>query len=309
MRTAFIEALCRRAAVDPRVWLLTGDLGWSVLEKFSNAHPGRYLNMGVAEQNMTGVAAGLALAGNVVFVYSIANFPTLRCLEQIRNDVAYHALPVKIVAVGGGLAYGTHGYSHHAVEDLAVLRALPGMTVVAPGDPLETAAAVEAAAQMPGPCYLRLGKAGEPRVHARPPEFAVGKAIRMRDGTDVTLISIGGMLAGTCELARRLADRGISCRVESMHTLKPLDDETVRAAARETGAIVTVEEHGIVGGLGTAVAEVLAGAEGAHCAFRRFALPDEVFHRTGSAAYLWRAAGDLEQLVVEMVSSRRRKAG
>src|SRR5437763_8640674 len=158
------------AEEDERIWLLSGDLGYSVLESFVQKFPGRFVNVGVAEQNMIGVAAGLAMSGHVVFTYSIANFPVMRCLEQIRNDVCYHNLNVKIVAVGGGLAYGPAGYTHHALEYLAVMRAMTGMTVLAPGDPVETRLATKALADRQGPCYLRLGKAGEPLVHRQQPE-------------------------------------------------------------------------------------------------------------------------------------------
>src|SRR5438270_3981333 len=159
MRLSFIRSLCEAAGRDARVHLLTADLGYSVVEPFAAAFPKRFTNVGVAEQNLIGVAAGLALCGKCVFVYSIANFPTLRCLEQIRNDVCYHNLNVKIVAVGGGLAYGPQGYTHHGLEDLGVMLLMPNMTVVAPGDPIETRLATRAIAQKPGPCYLRLGKA------------------------------------------------------------------------------------------------------------------------------------------------------
>jgi len=189
MRTAFIETLCELAEQDERIWLLTGDLGYSVLEQFAERFPDRFVNVGVAEQNMTGVAAGLALCGKIVFTYSIANFPTLRCLEQIRNDVCHHNLNVKIVAVGGGLAYGAQGYTHHAIEDLAVMLALPNMTVIAPGDSVEVRLATRAIVDWPGPCYLRLGRAGERIVHQTEPEFQIGKAIVLQQGSDVTLIS------------------------------------------------------------------------------------------------------------------------
>src|SRR3954449_11566852 len=177
MRMSFIESLCSAARRDPRVHLLTADLGYSVVEPFAAAFPKRFTNVGVAEQNLIGVACGLALCGKVVFVYSIANFPTLRCLEQIRNDLCYHQADVKVVAVGGGLAYGPQGYTHHGVEDLAVMRALPGMTVVAPGDPVESRLPGPAVARQPGPAHLRLGKAREPDVHAQPPRFRLGRAI------------------------------------------------------------------------------------------------------------------------------------
>ncbi len=181
MRTAFIDELCEITEKDGRVWLLTGDLGFSVLGRFYNRFPERYVNVGVAEQDMTGIAAGLALSGKIVFTYSIANFPTLRCVEQIRNDVCYHEANVKIVAVGGGLVYGAQGVTHHGTEDLAIMRALPNMTVVAPGDPAEAALATRAVVERPGPCYLRLGRAGEPTVHQTSPDFQIGKAITVRE--------------------------------------------------------------------------------------------------------------------------------
>ena len=259
MRTAFIDSLLALAEQDRRVWLVNGDLGYSVLERFAERFPARYLNAGVAEQNMTGVAAGLALAGNVVFTYSIANFPTLRCLEQVRNDVCYHDLPVIVVAVGGGLSYGSQGYTHHGVEDFAVMGALPNMVVVAPGDPAETRLATAALLVRGRPGYLRLGKAGEPVVHSADPPFALGKAILLRDGPDATLISTGGMLQTTLAAADLLATRGQRVRVLSMPTVEPLDEVAVVAAARETGTVVTVEEHG-PGGLGSRAGEVIARA-------------------------------------------------
>jgi len=274
MRTAFIETLCELAEQDERIWLLTGDLGYSVLERFASRFPRRFVNMGVAEQNMTGVAAGLALSGKVVFTYSIANFPTLRCLEQIRNDVCYHNLNVKIVAVGGGFAYGTQGMTHHATEDLAIMRALPNMVVVAPGDPVETRLATRAIVNYPGPCYLRLGKAGEPVVHQTPPAFTIGKAITVREGNSVTLISTGGMLDNVIQAAELLEQQRIQARVLSMHTLKPLDSEAVLAAARETGSIVTVEEHSVVGGLGSAVSETLSKVMSKGIHFRSLGMSD-----------------------------------
>ena len=259
MRTAFIETLCEIASGNPDIWLLNGDLGYSVLEAFSRQFPERSLNVGVAEQNLAGVAAGLALSGKIVFTYSIANFPVIRCLEQIRNDICYHQANVKIVAVGGGLAYGPQGYTHHGVEDLALLRVLPHMMVIAPGDPLETRAATRAIAAHHGPCYLRLGKAHEPLCHQTEPQFEIGKAITMSEGRDVALISTGGVLKLTLQAADALRAEGCSVRVISMHTIQPIDKEAIRAAAEECRGIVTVEEHGW-GGLGTAVAEVLAGS-------------------------------------------------
>ena len=299
MRDAFFRSLVQLAAGDERIYLLVGDLGFGVADEFRGRFPGRFLNAGVAEQNMTGVAAGLALAGKIVFTYSIANFPTLRCLEQIRNDVCYHNANVKVVAVGGGLAYGALGPSHHATEDLAILRALPNMVVVAPGDALEAAQATAAVAARPGPCYVRLGRAGEPAVHPSL-DFRLGKAAQVRRGSDLSLIATGGMLAIAAEAGRRLEQEGIAAGVWSMHTIKPLDEEAVRQAAA-SGLLFTLEEHSVIGGLGSAVAEVLCEA-GFSGAFRRIALPDAFAGCAGSAEYL----RGLQGLDVESVLSRIR---
>ncbi len=273
------------AAEDDRVCLVTGDLGFGVVGPFAAKFPGQFVNVGVAEQNMTGVAAGMALCGKVVFTYSIANFPTLRCLEQIRNDVCYHHANVKIVSVGGGLAYGALGASHHATEDIAVMRALPEMTVIAPGDPIEAEMATGALAAWPGPAYLRLGRSGEPMVHPESVNFQIGEAIQVTDGGDITLIATGTMLCATVQAAAQLAREGIAARVLSMHTIKPLDAEAVYQAARETRAIITIEEHSIIGGLGSAVAELLAEFSDCHVRFRRMALPP-AFTAVGSREFL-----------------------
>jgi transketolase len=285
VRNTFISELCALAERDERIWLLCGDLGYSVLEQFSERFPDRYVNTGVAEQNMVGVAAGLAMAGNVVFTYSIANFPVMRCLEQLRNDVCYHQLNVKTVAVGGGLAYGTHGYTHHGVEDLAVMRALPNMTVAAPGDPVETRLLARALVAHDGPGYLRLGKGGEPVVHQQEPAVALGRAIPLRAGGEVTLIAAGAILPEAMRAAELLAEAGIAAGVLSMPFIKPLDEAAVTEAARSCALIATVEEHSVTGGLGSAVAEVLAGLPGRSARLVRFGTTSSP-SLVGSAAYL-----------------------
>ncbi len=256
MRAAFLNSMLEIAARDPRVWLVTGDLGFSVLEPFAARFPERYLNAGVSEQNMTGVAAGLAMSGKIVFTYSIANFPLLRCLEQVRNDVCYHNLNVKIVNVGGGLAYGSAGYSHHAVEDLGIARLLPNMTVFAPGDPLEATACTEAAAITPGPVFLRLGKGKEPKIHHGVPDLRVGHPLKVRDGLDLVILSTGGTLGLAVDTATGLTGKGISAAVFSVPTLKPIAWESLLPLLRETASVLTIEEHAI-GGLGSVVAEKL----------------------------------------------------
>ena len=301
MRTAFFNALSSAAAGDERVWLVVGDLGYGVVEKFAQSFPDRYVNAGVAEQNMAGLAAGIALSGNVVFTYSIANFPTLRCLEQIRNDICYHGANVKIVSVGGGLAYGQLGMRHHATEDIAIMRALPGMTVIAPGDPVQAGLALQAVIDQPGPCYVRLGRAGERVIHRAPPRtFALGKAITVRDGRDVTLVSTGGMLPVALDAADALQRRGVSARLVSMHTIKPLDVAAVESANESTGAIVTLEEHSVTGGLGSAVAEALCEMPGRAVPFLRSGLPSEFVDTVGDQAYLRKRYG----LDAEAVTSR-----
>ncbi len=301
MRTAFIEQLCALAEQDERIWLTCGDLGYSVLEAFADRFPARYLNVGVAEQNMTGVAAGLALAGKTVFTYSIANFPIMRCLEQIRNDVCYHNLNVKIVAVGGGLAYGSHGYTHHAVEDMAIMSALPNLIVAAPADPVEARAITTILVQHPGPAYLRLGKAGEPVLHADGVKVEFGKAICVCDGGDLTILSIGGMLGTVLKAGEDLRRQGIHPRILSMPFLTPLDSESVLRAASETGVILTVEEHGY-GGLGTAVAEVLASS-GVTTAFLPLRLARTPIKIAGSQEQLRSAQGLSTEGIVQTAIS------
>jgi transketolase len=286
MRGAFFHALTDLAERDERVHLIVGDLGFGVVESFAKRFPKRFVNAGVAEQNMTGIAAGMALSGKIVFTYSIANFPTLRCLEQVRNDVCYHNANVKIVAVGGGLAYGALGATHHATEDLAILRSLPGMVVVAPGDPVEAEAATWAVVAHNGPCYLRLGRAGETKIHTQQIDFQLGKAIQVRNGNDFTLISTGGLLDTAMQVAQILDGAGLHGRVLSMHTVKPLDENAVLAAARQTSAVFTLEEHSVIGGLGGAVAEFLAESGEMRVVFKRFGLPSAFNSIVGTQEYL-----------------------
>jgi transketolase len=250
MRTAFVKTLLALAQEHSDIMLVTGDLGFTVLEEFRDTLPKQYLNAGVAEQNMIGVAAGLALCGKRVFVYSIIPFATYRCLEQTRNDVCYHNLPVCVVGVGAGYSYGYQGSTHHALEDISVMRSLPNISVVCPGDPLEAAAAVRAIAEARTPAYLRLGKAGEPNIHTSMPDFHLGKALRLSDGKDLTIIATSTMLETGKAAADLLIKEGHSVRFVSMPCVKPIDEEEIARAATETKLIVTIEEHGSIGGLG-----------------------------------------------------------
>ena len=286
MRDAFTRALMREAAKDPKLTLVTGDLGFGVLKPFWETYPDQFVNAGIAEQGMTGLAAGLAMTGRTVLTYSIGNFPTLRCIEQIRNDCAYHSANVKVVCVGGGFVYGSLGMSHHATEDMAILRALPGVTVFTPGDPHEVEAIVPVMLNTPGTCYLRLGRGGEPYLHAGPIEgYTAPKALTLREGTDVALLSAGGILTQTVQAAKLLAEQGVSAEVVSFPCLKPIDREKLIELSQRFRHIVTVEEHSIVGGFGSAVCEVIA-EEGANCRVHRIGMEDVYSTIVGTQDYL-----------------------
>ena len=286
MRDAFTRALMREAAKDPKLTLVTGDLGFGVLKPFWETYPDQFVNAGIAEQGMTGLAAGLAMTGRTVLTYSIGNFPTLRCIEQIRNDCAYHSANVKVVCVGGGFVYGSLGMSHHATEDMAILRALPGVTVFTPGDPHEVEAIVPVMLNTPGTCYLRLGRGGEPYLHEGPIEgYTAPMALTLREGTDVALLSAGGILTQTVQAAKLLAEQSVSAEVVSFPCLKPIDREKLIELSQRFRHIVTVEEHSIVGGFGSAVCEVIA-EEGANCRVHRIGMEDVYSTIVGTQDYL-----------------------
>ena len=286
MRDAFVRALMREAAADERITLITGDLGFGVLKPFWETYPKQFINAGIAEQGMTSMASGLARTGRTVLTYSIGNFPTLRCLEQIRNDCAYHEANVKIVCVGGGFVYGSLGMSHHATEDMAIIRALPGVTVFTPGDPAEVEAVVPEMLRTPGTCYLRLGRGGEPTLHRQPiGEWRLPKALTLREGKDVALLSAGGILTQTVSAADLLAAKGVSAEVVSFPSIKPIDREKILELAQRFRLLVTVEEHTVVGGFGSAVAEVTA-EEGLPCRVKRIGMPDIYSSIVGTQQYL-----------------------
>jgi transketolase len=286
MRDVFIGKLMELAENDPRLLLITGDLGFGVFDEFLEKYPDRFLNAGVAEQNMTGMATGIAMEGRIVFTYSIGNFPVFRCLEQIRNDACYHMANVKIVSIGGGFSYGSLGISHHATEDLAVMRSLPNMTIVSPGDLWETQNATEALINTEGPCYFRLDKSHACSTGRAGEVFQIGKARRLIDGNELTLMAIGGILGVVLKAAEKLEKEGIKCRVVSMHTLKPLDEDEIFDAVQNTGGIITIEEHTINGGLGGAVAELcLENGRIPQC-FKRIGLQDKFSSLVGDQEFL-----------------------
>lgn len=274
MRALFNKTLCELAKEDKRIHMVLADIGYGEIEPFRDAFPERYYNVGVAEQNMTGVACGIAMEGNIAITYSIANFPTLRCLEQVRNDVCYHNANVKIVIIGGGVSYGPLGMSHHSTEDIAIMRALPNMVVVVPCDNYEAEAATRAMIAYDGPVYYRCGYKGEKDIHSGPIDFKIGKAITVCDGSDITLMFAGPIGINVIKSAEILKAQGINARVVSMHTIKPIDKEAIIDAAKNTGGIITIEEHNLSGGLGSAVSEVLCDEMVMPKVFERYALPD-----------------------------------
>jgi transketolase len=286
MRKAFNEELLAAAHGNSRIHMVLADIGYGEIEPFASAFPSRFINCGVAEQNMSGVACGIAMEGNIAITYSIANFPTLRCLEQIRNDICYHNANVKIVIIGGGMAYGPLGISHHSTEDLAIMRALPNMKVIAPCDIFEARSAVHAMLAYDGPVYYRCGYKGEKDIHPSPVRFEIGKAIKICDGTDATIIFAGTIGHNCKQASEALAREGFKVSLVSMHTVKPIDRETVIEAATKTGGILTVEEHNICGGLGSAIAEVLMDSGHGGIKFKRIALPDVNVSKIGSQDWL-----------------------
>jgi len=302
VRDAFVKKLNESAADNPDIMLLVGDLGFGVVADFGLTYPKQFLNCGVAEQSMVGIAAGMASAGRRPFVYSIANFPTLRPLEQIRNDVCYHGLGVTIVSVGAGLAYGSLGYTHHAVEDISILRSLPGMRVYSPADAMECRAAVDAILADPSPAYLRLGKNKEPLMHEAPPDLFQGAPIVVREGSDVTVLVAGPIIVQALEVAEQLAEAGVSVRVVSCPVIKPLNAEAVRDAAAGTVGIVTLEEHTVLGGFGSAVLEAFA-VRGWRTPILPLGLADAATHIIGGQEWLRERAGLATSYVRDSVAS------
>lgn len=285
MRDGFIRTVLELAKENKDVELITGDLGFGVLKPFWEAVPDQFLNAGIAEQNMTSMAAGMALEGKTVFTYSIGNFPTLRCLEQIRNDCAYHGANVNIVCVGGGFVYGSLGVSHHATEDLAVMRALPDVAVFAPADRVEAAAVARAVVDYPGTCYIRLGRGGEQVARESISRFEVGKALPVQEGSRVAIFTTGDIFGEAAAAASLLEQQGIRPAVYTFPTVKPLDEETVRACAGRYELLVTCEEHNVLGGLGSAVAEVLAETAG-HARLVRLGITGSYCTAVGDQNYL-----------------------
>lgn len=258
MRTAYLDTLYELAKKDQRVYALISDNGAIVYDQYRRDLPGQYLNLGISEANMVGMAAGMASCGKIPFAYTIGAFLAYRAFEFIRNDVCLQNQNVKIVGTGAGEVYSALGPTHHSTEDMGGLRALPNLAIICPASPLEVKKATRAAYEHEGPVYLRLGTNREPEIYGREYGFHIGKAVTLKDGRDITLIGAGSILKDVLEVAEQLQGEGINARVIDMHTIKPIDRDVIVKAVEETGKIVTVEDHDMIGGLGSAVAEVVA---------------------------------------------------
>ena len=284
-RDSYGNALVELGAENPNVIVLDADLANATKTlTFKKAYPDRHIDCGIAEANMTGVAAGLAACGKIPFISSFAMFAAGRNFEQVRNSIGYPHLNVKIGATHAGISVGEDGATHQCNEDIALMRTIPGMTIISPSDDVEARAAVKAAYEMDGPVYLRFGRLAVPVINDNPDyKFELGKGVLLREGTDLTIVATGLCVSSALEAAEKLAADGISAEVINIHTIKPLDTELIAASAKKTGKVVTVEEHSVIGGLGGAVCEALA--ECAPVPVRRIGMYDR-FGESGPAAVL-----------------------
>jgi len=304
MRVAFVKKLTELALNDKDLYFITADTGFKVFDEYQNIFSDRYLNIGISESAMVSIASGLALSGKRVFLYGIVPFVVMRCFEQIRNDLCMQNLPVVIVGVGAGLVYGREGATHHSIEDIAVMNALPNMTVVCPGDPVETSKAMEATTNLKGPMYLRLGKSGEQVIHQDSNiPFEIGEGIVIEKGADIAIVSTGNMLTTATELANMLRSKGMTPEVISMHTVKPIDRDLIVDVSKRCRMILTLEEHSTIGGLGSCVANVIS-EENLSVMLKKFAIGDQYADVAGSHSYLKRHFGlTAEQIFEKLLPS------
>lgn len=309
MRNNLVKAICEEAETNKDVIIVTGDLGYNVLDKFYNRFPKQYINAGISEQNMTSVAAGLALTGKMVFTYSIGSFSTLRCLEQIRNDICYHNANVKIVALAAGFAYGALGMSHHATEDISVMKGLPNITIFSPCDPLETVAVTKKAMELTTPCYIRLGRGGEPNIHSEFDfsNFEIGKAYKLSDGNaNVCIFSTGAITIEAKKAVDELKIEGVNVELFSFPSIKPIDESFVKECSLNHNVIVTLEENNIYAGFGASIADILSRVEEKHATIIKLGLNDEYPSIVGDTNYL-RKYYKMDSETIKMVIKRNLK--
>jgi transketolase len=301
MRNAFADEITKLAGKDERIVLLPGDIGNRLFDNYKGKFPDRFYNCGVAEANLVSMAAGMALCGLRPIGYTITPFITSRCFEQIRVDVCYNNLPVVTVAVGSGFGYASLGATHHSCEDIAIMRVIPNMTVICPGDAFEVRAAIRAALKHDGPVYLRIGKKNEPLVHKDVPEFEIGKGIIIHEGNDVCLLSTGNMLPIAVEAGKKLSNQGTSTQVVSLHTVKPLDAELLSKIFEKFKLIVTIEEHSLLGGLGSAVSEWLVDNISDKAKLLRIGTNDVFLHKVGEQEYARKQFGLTAEAITKKV--------
>lgn len=302
MRNHVIDKITELASEDERIMLVSADLGYNVVNKYAQKFPDRFINVGIAEQNMASIAAGLALEGNLVFTYSIGNFPTLRCIEQIRNDICYHNANVKILAVGGGFAYGDLGMSHHATEDIAMMRALPHMRVYVPADELEALACLEEAMRMEGPAYIRMAKGKEEKHHKDNEHLCVDKLLPIVSQTraQISIVAVGTVLSEAIELAELLRQESIMAQVFSSPSVKPLDEQSILELSQRCKLLVSMEDHNVIGGLGDAIASVLS-ERCSHARLLKVGLNDTFTDVVGDQNYLRNYYGISAERVKEKI--------
>jgi len=300
MRIAFVEKIKKLMDENVKICLLTCDMGIILFDSIREKHPKRFINLGLCEGNMMGVASGMALTGKIPFVYTIASFATQRCFEQIKVDVCYQQANVKIIGIGAGISYSISGSTHHTISEISMLRALPNMTIVSPADQIEAEVMTETVLHHKGPTYMRLGIEGGPRIHQEKINIDIGKSVTLQSGDDVTLLSYGSLVHSTLEAAKILSKKGISARVINIYSLKPVDKLAVLKAAHQTNVIVTVEDHNIFGGLGSIIAEILC-EEGINVKFKRLGMPDTFCSEYGSYSFLLKKYGLSPDLISKQV--------
>jgi transketolase len=303
MRKTFINTLVEEAEKNDKIYLICPDIGYSVLEVFKEKYPTRFLNVGIAEQNAVSIAAGLALVGYIPYVYTIMPFMVMRPYEQIRVDIAYMNTNVRIIGVGAGFSYGAAGATHHSLEDIALMRVLPGMTVICPGDPWEVQQAIKKSVTFNGPMYFRLGKQGEPILSNKSSNFEIGKASEVINGDDLYLLSTSNTLEIACQISKELLKNNLKCCVTSFHTIKPFDYEYISRILVTGKPIYTIEEHYKAGGFGSLVSEIIAES-GFNPKFKMFCIEDRFSHYVGSHDYLRRKFGfSVSEIVLKMLQN------
>ena len=301
MRNAFADEITALARNDDRIHLLSGDIGNRLFNKFQDQCPGRFTNCGVAEANMISVGAGMCLSGLRVAAYTITTFITARCFEQIKLDVCYNGAPLVIVGVGAGLSYASLGPTHHSFEDVAILRSLPGLTVLAPCDALELRAALRAAFAHNGPVYIRIGKKGEPVIHSEIPNFVIGQGTVMRKGVDACIVATGTILYQALKAAELLAEVGIEIEVVNLPTIKPLDTKLLGEVFSRHRWVLTLEESSVIGGFGSAVTDWAAEHSTSNTKILKAGIPDHFIHEAGDQEYALAKCGLTGEKIAERI--------